>query len=220
MQRFFDIVLSSLALVVLMPVFVLIILILRFTGEGEVFFIQDRIGLGKKPFKLFKFATMVKNSSNLGSGDITVNNDPRVLPFGKFLRKTKLNEFPQIINVFLGSMSVVGPRPLTKKVFGYYTLSQQNQIAELKPGLTGIGSIFFRDEERFLNRNTDPEKFYMENISPYKAELEIWYSRNNSIRNYFLLILLTIYSIINPESDLHFRVLKKLPAPPRVFLNQ
>ena len=117
MERFFDIFFSGLALLVLSPLFIILILILRFSGEGEIFFLQERIGKDNKPFMLFKFATMLKNSPHIGTGTITVKNDPRVLPIGKFLRKSKINELPQLINIFKGDMSSIGPRPLTLKAF-------------------------------------------------------------------------------------------------------
>ena len=113
MERFFDILFSGIAILILSPLFIVVILILRFTGEGEIFFLQDRIGKGGNKFKLFKFVTMIKNSPDMGTGTITIKNDPRILPFGKFLRKTKINELPQLLNIFFGDMCIIGPRPLT-----------------------------------------------------------------------------------------------------------
>ena len=106
MERFFDIIFSGLALLVLSPFFVIIILILKFSGEGEVFFFQERIGKDGKLFKLYKFATMLKDSPNLGTGTVTIKEDPRVLPVGKFLRKTKINELPQLINILIGKFTI------------------------------------------------------------------------------------------------------------------
>ena len=117
MERFFDIFFSGLALLFLSPLLVPIFIILKFSGEGEVFFLQERIGKGGDVFKLFKFATMLKDSPNIGTGTVTMKGDPRVLPVGKFLRKTKINELPQLLNIFFGDMSVIGPRPLTPKTF-------------------------------------------------------------------------------------------------------
>ena len=107
MIRFFDILFSGIALLILSPLLVPVSIILRLTGEGEVFFLQERIGKGGKKFKLFKFATMLKNSPNIGTGTVTMRNDPRVLPVGKLLRKTKINELPQLLNIFIGDMSVI-----------------------------------------------------------------------------------------------------------------
>ena len=144
MDRFFDVLFSAMALLLLSPLLVPIVITLRLTGEGEVFFLQERIGKGGKNFKLFKFATMLKNSPNIGTGTVTMRGDPRVLPVGSFLRKTKINELPQLLNIFFGDMSVIGPRPLTTQTFGAYSESTQGLITQVRPGLSGVGSIIFR----------------------------------------------------------------------------
>nr|MBP9098312.1 sugar transferase [Ferruginibacter sp.] len=120
LKRIIDLLIASLALVLLLPVLIPVIIILLFTGEHEVFYLQKRIGYRNKPFYIWKFATMIKNSPNIGTGEITLRNDPRVTKFGKFLRMSKLNELPQIINVFKGDMSIVGPRPLMEISFKLY----------------------------------------------------------------------------------------------------
>ena len=120
MIRLFDIFFSGIALLILSPIFLVLILVLKFSGEGKIFFLQERVGKSGTYFKLFKFVTMIENSSNLGTGTITIENDPRILPLGHFLRKTKLNELPQLLNVFLGDMSVIGPRPQTKRCFNAF----------------------------------------------------------------------------------------------------
>ena len=145
MQRFFDIIFSGIALTLLSPFFLPLMFILRITGEGEVFFSQNRVGLGGKNFKLYKFATMLKDSPQMGTGTVTVKNDPRILPLGGFLRKTKINELPQLINIFNGNMSIIGPRPQTRRCFDAYPLSSQNEIIKVRPGLSGIGSIVFSE---------------------------------------------------------------------------
>ena len=117
MQRVFDIFFSGIALILLLPILLPLMFILRVTGEGEIFFLQNRVGLGGRYFRIFKFATMLKDSPNIGSGTVTVKNDPRILPMGEFLRKTKLNELPQLINIFSGAMSIIGPRPQTQRFF-------------------------------------------------------------------------------------------------------
>mgnify|MGYP006431476481 CR=1 FL=1 len=193
MQRLFDILFSFLALLALAPIFFLVIIILRFTGEGEIFFIQKRVGKGGKYFGLFKFATMLKNSPNIGTGTITIKGDPRVLPFGSILRKTKINELPQLLNIFLGHMSVIGPRPLTSETFNAYDLIIQKTIQQVRPGLSGIGSIIFSSEENLLNETEDSWNFYIHSIVPYKSKLEIWFSNNLSIKLYLELIIFTIY---------------------------
>ena len=199
MQRFFDIFFSGLALIFLSPLLLLIIFILRITGEGEIFFKQTRIGKNKIEFQLLKFATMLKNSENLGAGTVTLKDDFRVLPFGKFLRKTKINELPQLFNIFIGNMSVIGPRPLHQKQFSFYSNKDQKLIASVLPGLSGVGSIVFRDEEQILQNNDDPDKTYKELIAPKKAMLEKWYIENKSIYLYFKLIFLTICIVLLPN---------------------
>ena len=214
MQRLLDVFFSSLALLVLAPLLLPIILVLRLTGEGEVFFRQDRVGRGGRPFGLLKFATMLKNSPNIGTGTVTVAHDPRVLPVGRFLRKTKLNELPQLINIWRGEMSVIGPRPQTQRCFDAYPAASQADIVQVPPGLSGIGSIIFRGEEHLYEGFDDPDWVYDEFIMPYKGELERWYVRHRTLRNYFLLIALTAWVVVVPGSRLVWRVFPDLPTPP------
>ena len=161
-KRLLDIIVSLIALTLLLPLFIPIIILLRITAEGEVFYFQERIGLNNSRFQIWKFATMLKNSMNMGTGSITLQNDFRVTPIGKFLRKTKINELPQIINILKGDISLVGPRPLVTKTFLTYTEEIQSNIYNVKPGLTGIGSIVFRDEESLISavKDEDPHQFY------------------------------------------------------------
>jgi len=214
MQRFFDVVFTSLALLVLSPLMVPIVIILRFSGEGEIFYKQNRVGINGKSFGLLKFATMLKNSPNLGTGNMTVKNDPRILPLGNFLRKTKINELPQLLNIFLGDMSIIGPRPLTQDHFEGYLPDVQEAIASVRPGLSGIGSIVFRDEEEMLHQHTDAKQFYKENISPYKGSLEAWYVKNNGLFTYFMLITLTAWVVIFSKSKVVWKAFPSLPKPP------
>ena len=196
--RAFDIFFASIALLVFSPILVCCIVILSTTGEREIFFVQKRVGKAGKIFKLLKFATMLKNSPSIGSKSITLKDDPRILPFGKFLRKTKINEIPQLINVIKGDMSLIGPRPLTELVFNFYDKQEQDVVLFEKPGLSGVGSIYFRDEEKLLNAQHDVRTFYKEQITPKKAKLERWFVENYSIKNYFILIIYTILVIIFP----------------------
>jgi len=214
MQRIFDILFSGIALVLLSPLLLPLIFILRMTGEGEIFFPQSRVGRGGKHFKLYKFATMLKDSPNMGSGTVTVKNDPRVLPVGGFLRKTKINELPQLINIFNGDMSIIGPRPQTQRCFDAFPLSSQNEIIKVRPGLSGIGSIIFRDEEDMMFADNDPGKFYDEIIMPYKGSLEDWYVSHRNIVSYFSLIGLTIWVVLGFNSGLVWQLFKDLPPPP------
>lgn len=219
MQRFFDILFSGLALLVLSPLFLLVIIVLRFTGEGEVFYLQQRVGKDGKMFGMFKFVTMVKDSPNIGTGTITVKDDPRVLPVGKFLRKAKINELPQLLNIFKGDMSVIGPRPQTKRCFLAFPRTSQEAIAKVKPGLSGIGSIVFRDEENLLdNSNIDKMKYYDDVIAPYKGDLEQWYVEHQSMYSYFILIGLTVWILLFPDSKIYNKTFRDLPKPPNELL--
>lgn len=215
--RLFDILFSFIALVFIAPLFILIIIILKFTGEGEVFFLQERVGKNKKLFKLFKFVTMLKNSPNIGSGTVTIKNDPRVLPFGAFLRKTKINELPQLINVFIGDMSIIGPRPQTPRCFEVFSAKQKDIISKIKPGLSGIGPIVFRGEEDILDGHGKIVDFYDNVIGPYKGEVEAWYLDKQNLLIYFVLIFLTIWVVIFPKTDLIWRIFKNLPKPPSIL---
>lgn len=214
MKRFLDIVLSLLALILISPLFIPIVIVLLLTGEHYVFYTHDRVGYKGKTFRLIKFSTMLKDSPNLGTKDITVKKDPRVFPFGRFLRKTKINELPQILNVLKGDMSIIGPRPLTPRNFNYYSEEAKANISKLKPGITGIGSIMFRDEEALLSTyKTSVENFYKANISPYKGALETWYLHNQSTFLDFKLMALTILIILFPLANIN-RFFKNLPQKP------
>ena len=214
MQRLFDVIFSGFALIALSPIFLPLLLLLRLTGEREIFFLQDRIGRQGKYFKLYKFATMLKDSPNIGTGTVTLHNDPRVLPLGGFLRTTKINELPQLINIFKGDMSVIGPRPQTQRCFDAFPESAQNDITKVRPGLSGIGSVVFRSEEDMMHANADPDRLYDDVIMPYKGKLESWYVRNNSVWNYLLLIALTIIVILTRSTRLIFQCYASLPRPP------
>ena len=214
MERFFDILFSGLALLALSPLLVPIVIILKCSGEGEVFFLQERIGKDGKLFKLFKFATMLKDSPNLGTGTVTMRGDPRVLPVGKFLRKTKINELPQLLNIFFGDMSVIGPRPLTIEQFGFYSNSIQAIIKQVRPGLSGVGSIIFRGEEEIMHDATASVDFYANVIAPYKGALEEWFVSNKSLYIYFVAIFVTAWAVLIPNSKIAWRVFKDLPEPP------
>ena len=215
LKRLVDIVLSLLGLALFFPFGLVISLILRFTGEGEVFYRQPRVGKGGRTFGLLKFATMLKDSPNLGTGLLTIKDDPRVLPLGRLLRKTKLNEVPQLLNILLGDMSIIGPRPQAVPHFMLFPEHMRGQIVKVKPGLSGIGSIVFRDEENMLGRSGKSHaETYAQDIAWYKGELEVWYVKHQSLWIDFLLFLLTIQVVIFPNSNLLFRLFKDLPRNP------
>jgi len=214
MPRIIDVLLSLLSLLALLPFFIPIVVILLLTGEHKVFYSQTRVGYKNQNFKILKFATMLSNSANMGSGSLTLKNDPRVLPFGSFLRKTKINELPQILNIIIGDLSIVGPRPQMQIDFEKYPVKVQKKIYDVRPGLTGIGSIVFRDEESLISvasENENPHDFYKRVIAPYKGELEIWYQKRRSIYLDFQLIFITAWAIVFPETRLYEKWFKDLP---------
>jgi lipopolysaccharide/colanic/teichoic acid biosynthesis glycosyltransferase len=214
MQRFLDILFSLLAFFFLLPIFLITFVALRFSGEGEVFYIQERVGFNRKIFKLFKFATMLKNSPNTLTGTVTLNDDPRILPLGKFLRKTKINELPQLVNILLGDMSIIGPRPMTPEVFSFYPLSVQKKISLAKPGLSGIGSIIFHREDIFMKMRKNDINFYKNILTPYKGLIEEWYVDHKGLKVYLLAIVLTLWVLISKSSVLVWKIFKDLPTPP------
>ena len=212
--RFLDIFFSAIALLFLLPLFIPVVCVLRFTGEGEVFFSQKRVGKNAKQFNLLKFATMLKDSPSIGSGTVTLKDDPRVLPIGKFLRKTKINELPQLINILVGDMSVVGPRPQTSRCFEVFPKDLQPIISSIRPGLSGLGPIVFRDEENILSENSKSVDFYDQVIAPYKGEVEAYYTEIIGIYSYLKIIFLTLWVVIFPRSRLVWKVFPNIPTPP------
>lgn len=216
MTRAADIILSSFAILVLSLFLWPVVLLLLSTGERKVFFSQKRVGKNGKQFDLFKFATMLEDSPNLPGGDITIADDPRVLPIGRLLRKTKINELPQLLNILRGELSIVGPRPLTPKNFAMYSQEIQDKLSQVRPGLSGIGSIIFRDEESIIALSEkNSRETYMEDISPYKGKLECWFVYNKNFSLYLTLIFMTAWVVILPKSKIAWKLFPDLPKPPR-----
>ncbi|MEX1198156.1 MAG: sugar transferase [Pseudohongiellaceae bacterium] len=218
MIRALDIFFALLGLLVLGIFMIGATAILLFTGERKVLYKQKRVGKGGEEFNLLKFATMYENSPNMPGGLITAVNDPRVLPFGRFLRRTKVNELPQLFNILKGDMSFVGPRPQTRPHYSLFTEEQKRVIDELGPGLTGVGSLFFRNEEQMLaDCGTSHEYFHDQVITPYKGDLEMWYAEHKSVWLYLKIIYITAATIINR----HLNVLQYfhgLPRPPEELM--
>ena len=211
LKRVIDIFIALIALILLTPILIPSIIILALTGEHKVFYFQKRMGYKNNLFNIWKFATMLKNSPNIGTGQITLRNDPRVTKFGKILRLTKINELPQVINVLKGDMSIVGPRPLMEVSFAFYPPEVQKVIYNSKPGMTGIGSLIFRDEEKIVSDAADPRQMYAI-IYPYKGALELWYQKNASTYTDFMIVFLTAWSILFPKNKLTHKVFKTLPV--------
>jgi lipopolysaccharide/colanic/teichoic acid biosynthesis glycosyltransferase len=211
-KRFCDFTVALLLLLLLLPILLPFILALKLTAEGYVFYFQKRIGYKNRPFDIWKFATMLKNSPNMGTGTITLRNDPRVTRVGGVLRKTKINELPQIINVLLGDMSLVGPRPLDDKAFNSYPDDIRDRVYLVRPGITGIGSVIFRDEEKIISESgMEPRECYKQIIAPYKGALEMWYQRNQSFFTDLRILFLTVWVVVFPESRLPYRLFNDLP---------
>ncbi len=207
-KRCMDIMLSAAALLAFLPFGIVIALMLRLTGEGEIFYSQTRLGREKKHFQCLKFATMLKDSPSIGTGVVTVRDDPRVLPLGKFLRKSKLNEVPQLINILKGEMSIVGPRPVAHTDYPDLSLEDQKVLFSVTPGLTSIGSVVFRDEERLTSNSPKGAlRCYHEDIDPLKAKLELWYIKNMSLWLDCQIIALTAWVILFPTSTAYRRLL-------------
>jgi lipopolysaccharide/colanic/teichoic acid biosynthesis glycosyltransferase len=209
-KRLLDILIATIALILLSPILIPVMIILKLTGEHDIFYFQKRVGYKNNPFYIYKFATMLKNSPNIGTGEITLRNDPRVLPLGGFLRRTKINELPQIFNVLKANMSIVGPRPLMEVSFKLYDEATRKNIYNVKPGITGIGSLIFRDEEKLVSDAINPKEMYNK-IFPYKGQLEMWYQQNASILTDLKIIFLTAWSIVFPKNKLAQRIFKDLP---------
>jgi len=215
LKRTFDVLSSGIAILILSPLLIPVIIGLKLTGEGYIFYKQERVGYKNKTFLIWKFATMLKNSANMPGGIMTTNKDPRITPMGGFLRKSKINELPQLFNIFFGYMSVVGPRPVMRVSFEAYPNEVRKVIYNVKPGLTGIGSIIFRDEEVLItdvkNNGGDLWEFYKGKIYPFKGELEMWYQSNNSFFLDLQLIFMTAWVIFVPTSKLYEKWFKDLP---------
>lgn len=205
---------AVLALILISPVLGVTMCILRFTGEGEIFYKQSRVGEGGKDFQLMKFATMLKNSASMQNGTVTIKNDPRVLPFGKILRKSKINELPQLFNIIKGDMSLIGPRPLTEETISCYSDLGREVILSCKPGLSGIGSVVFRNEEDLLSGEESPKVIYQNLIAPYKERLEIWYVENQSISLYLVLIYTTLIVVLTKRTSNLNKIYSNIPLPP------
>ena len=193
-KRAMDIVISAAALCVLWPVLLLIALAIVVDDPGPVFYRQVRVGRGGKPFRIFKFRTMVVDADKKGLS-ITVGRDSRITRVGAFLRKTKLDELAQLLNVLAGQMSFVGPRPEVPRYVELYT-PYQRQVLLVRPGITDYASIAYRNENDLLAGADDPERMYIETIMPDKIELNMKYLREISPLTDVRLILRTVLAVI------------------------
>lgn len=193
-KRIFDLICSTLGLIVLSPILIAITIRIKTGSDGPVFFKQIRVGEKNKEFEILKFRTMVVDAEKLGM-QITVGNDSRITKIGKFLRKYKLDELPQLINVFKGDMSFVGPRPEVPRYVKFYN-EEQRKVLEIKPGITDLASIRYRDENDLLGESENPDDFYINTIMPDKLALNLEYINNNNVFCDIYIILKTIIKCI------------------------
>ncbi len=193
MTRFFDILFSFLGLLILSPLFVIIWLIIVLTSKGGGFYTQIRVGKGGKDFSLYKFRSMRKDADK-GSLITVGGRDPRITKIGYFIRKFKIDELPQLFNVLTGDMSLVGPRPEVRKYVDLYT-EEQKKVLSVRPGITDYASIEYVDENEILGKSSDPDKTYIDEIMPAKIKLNMKYIENQTLKEYFKIIFLTVFKI-------------------------
>ena len=195
MKRFFDFISSFFGLIILSPIIILIMLWIKRDSDGPVFFLQQRVGLNGKLFNIFKFRTMIPDAEKKGL-KVTVGTDPRITKSGHFLRKTKLDELPQLLNVFLGQMSIVGPRPEVPEFMNEYSTDIRSKILSVRPGITDLASIEFTNEAEILAGSLDPKQKYIDDVMPIKAKFYMDYVDNNNFISDFKIILLTLKKIL------------------------
>ncbi len=195
MKRLFDIFASGFGLLVLSPIFLIMAIWIKMDSKGPVFYHQIRVGRGNKDFRLFKFRSMVVGADKKGL--ITVGGrDPRITRSGYFIRKYKLDEFPQLINVFIGDMSLVGPRPEVRKYVDMYT-PEQLHVLDVRPGVTSLASIRYRNENDILAEAENPDKCYIEKVMPDKLTIDLEYVANHSFWYDIKLIFMTFWEILS-----------------------
>jgi lipopolysaccharide/colanic/teichoic acid biosynthesis glycosyltransferase len=194
LKRLFDLIFSLLGFILVLPVLLLIAILIKKEDRGPVFYRGVRIGKAGKPFKMFKFRTMVINADKIG-GPSTADDDPRITKTGKFMRKYKLDELPQLINVLTGEMSFVGPRPEVPFYVNMFT-EQEKKILDVRPGITDWASLWDSDEGAILAGSSDPEKTYMEKIRPEKIRLQLKYVQERSFFIDMKIIFQTFIKII------------------------
>ena len=194
MSRLFDVFLSLLGIIILLPLLIIIYLLIVIESKESGLYLQKRVGKDGVDFILFKFRSMRVGSDK--KGFITIGGrDPRLTKIGATLRSLKLDELPQLFNVLLGEMSLVGPRPEVRKYVNMYT-PEQKQVLSVRPGITDYASIEYVDENNILEKSSDPEKSYIDKIMPHKISLNMKYINNQSVKEYFKIIFLTFWKII------------------------
>jgi lipopolysaccharide/colanic/teichoic acid biosynthesis glycosyltransferase len=198
-KRAIDVLAAAIGVMLLLPVFAAIAVAIRLDDGGPVFFRQTRIGRSGRPFQIDKFRSMKASPTGVGS-NLTVAGAPRVTRVGAFLRRTKLDELPQLINVLMGEMSLVGPRPETPDLIVHYTPAQREVVLSVRPGMTDYASLLLRDESAILARAGDPARFYRERLIPLKVQLSAGYISEIGPRTDFRIILATLWSVVFPSA--------------------
>ncbi|MGE0267500.1 MAG: sugar transferase [Candidatus Omnitrophota bacterium] len=194
MKRLFDLIFSFFGLVVLAPLLAVVAVIIKLTSEGPILFSQKRVGLYEKIFLIYKFRTMVDKADTKGTS-VTTGNDPRITPIGRILRKTKLDELPQLFNVMRGDMSFIGPRPDVPEITAKYT-PQMKKIFSVRPGITSVATLHFRQEEEILAKIKDPDRFYDERVVPLKVALAMEHVERNSFLFDLLILMQTVWVLL------------------------
>ena len=193
-KRFFDILFSLLGLILLSPVFLVCAVLTKCQSPGPVFYRSQRVGQYGELFAMYKFRTMIVNAATFG-GSLTTYRDPRITPIGNFLRRTKLDELPQLINVLKGEMSLIGPRPETPNYVEYYT-EEQRKVLSVRPGITGPAQLENRNEELKLKGQADPEAYYINHLLPEKLNIDLHYVANRSLAFDMKIILQTVWAVV------------------------
>ena len=199
LKRLFDLAVSIIALLALIPALLLVGIWVHLDSAGPMFYRQVRVGRNGKTFRIFKFRTMRADAPGLGP-EITVNEDPRITRSGRFLRRYKLDEMPQFLNVLVGDMSVVGPRPEVPRYVAMYSPEQLGVVLSVRPGITDLASIRFRNENQLLDGSSDPEKTYVEVLLPAKLALGMEYVRSRSLRGDVAIIARTLWAVLVPDA--------------------
>jgi lipopolysaccharide/colanic/teichoic acid biosynthesis glycosyltransferase len=197
--RAFDLLLALVGLIVLAPLMAVVAVAIALTSRGPVFFQQERVGLDGRPFRILKFRTMRVDAERLG-GPLTVGRDPRITRVGAFLRASKLDELPQLINVLRGDMALVGPRPEVPRYVALYS-AEQRRVLEVRPGITDPASIQYRDESALLAAAADPERWYVEEVMPHKLAINLDYLRRRTLPSDVGVILATLARLVDRRAS-------------------
>lgn len=201
-KRFCDIVFALIGLLVTSPILLFVIVLKKLAREQEIFYIKGRVGKGGRLFPFIKLSSMTPAKKGEKTSSLTLSNDTRVTPLGHFIRKTKIDEFPQFVNIIRGELSFVGPRALMPKIYKDYSKEVKNELSKIRPGVTGLASVVFRNEGELLAHSDydDELEFHKKVISPIKGQLELLYIRDQGIILDFTILLLTVWQIFRPKS--------------------